>query len=84
MISDHPTETARQRAARIWHNHQITKSINHQIEPEPTPHVTEAQLDQITARFRAELREIIQQRTHKSLLHYLIMKRIKRDKLDDK
>jgi predicted ATP-binding protein involved in virulence len=84
MISDHPTETARQRAARIWHNYQITKSLQPNVEQEATPHVTEAQLDQITARFRAELREIIQQRTHKSLLHYLIMKRIKRDKPDGK
>jgi hypothetical protein len=82
---DAPKETARERAARIWRNNQITKSIQEEpdeIIEEPLT-ITDEQLDQITARFRREMRKIIKQRTHKSLLHYLIMKRLKRIKTDD-
>jgi hypothetical protein len=84
MINEH-SETARQRAARIWRNHQIQQEID---TPEPIttpePYITEAQLNAITARFRNEIRDIIKERTHKSLLHYLILKRLKRNKPDGK
>jgi hexokinase len=81
---DAPKETARERAARIWRNNQIQQKIQEldEIIEEPLT-ITDEQLDQITARFRREMRKIIKQRTHKSLLHYLIMKRLKRIKTDD-
>jgi hypothetical protein len=71
-INDKP-ETARQRAARIWRNHQIQQSIIN--EPEPIVTIPEAQLNEIEARFRKEIREALTSHNkNKSLLQYLILK----------
>jgi hypothetical protein len=76
MINEYP-ETARQRAARIWRNHQIQQSIIQ--EPEPTVTIPEATLNEIEARFRKEMRDALQQHNkNKSLLQYLILKLRKR------
>jgi hypothetical protein len=80
MINEHP-ETARQRAARIWRNHQIQKSITQ--EPEVT--IPEVTLNEIEARFRKEMRDALQQHNkNKSLLQYLILKLKQRKSKDGK
>jgi hypothetical protein len=76
MINEHP-ETARQRAARIWRNHQIKKFIDK--EPEPT--IPEVTLNEIEARFRKEIRDALTSHNkNKSLLQYLILKLRQRKK----
>jgi FKBP-type peptidyl-prolyl cis-trans isomerase (trigger factor) len=86
MIDQHP-ETARQRAARIWRNYQIQKSITTPEEPNITDEeaniLTEAQLDRLQIQFRNEIRSVLRERHKKSLLHYLIMKRLKRKDTDN-
>jgi hypothetical protein len=84
MISEHP-ETARQRAARIWRNHQIQKFIvETATESEPTT-ISESTLNDIEARFRKEMRDaLIQHNKHKSLLQYLILKLRQRKSKDGK
>jgi hypothetical protein len=80
MINEHP-ETARQRAARIWRNHQI-QQMGIQ-EPEST--IPEVTLNEIEARFRKEMRDALQQHNkNKSLLHYLIFKLRQRKNKDGK
>ena len=80
MINEHP-ETARQRAARIWRNHQIKKFIDK--EPEST--IPEVTLNEIEARFRKEMRDALQQHNkNKSLLQYLILKLKQRKSKDGK
>ena len=78
-------ETARQRAARIWRNHQIQKELHDPTDEEvkSIAHdlVSAAQLEQIEARFRREMREALAHHNkNKSLLQYLLMKLRQRNK----
>jgi hypothetical protein len=84
MINEHP-ETARQRAARIWRNHQIQKFITETAtESEPT-YIPESTLNEIEARFRKEIREALTSHNrNKSLLQYLILKLRQRKSKDGK
>jgi hypothetical protein len=61
---DPPTETARERAARIWHNNQILrKSQDH--EPQPTEQHNAPTL-------RREILKILSQRSNDTIRNYII------------
>jgi hypothetical protein len=62
---DPPTETARERAARIWHNNRIIReSQDH--EPQPTDQQHNAPT------LRREILKILSQRSNDTIRNYII------------
>jgi hypothetical protein len=89
MIDEFPRETARDRAARIWHNGQVQKRLikhNQATKDEDQKQIDEIneeekRLHQFAAKFRKEVRNIINEKQYKSFYLYLAYLKMKRQRL---